>query len=507
MAVRLARAVRRHLGDRGARRAAHQSDRARTGGARPEPAPPAHPGERDRHPRAARARPGRRSRSAPASPAAWPWATRRSRGRTRGATSSSCARCCAARRSRSTVRSCRCCTVPTSRRRFPIETPIVVAANGPKGMAVARELGDGVMTIGERRARVRLVLGARVRHRARRRRERRVRARARRPRVPALTVVYHAMYEGDPASVDALPDGVEWRKRARRDPGSRTPPRDPRGPPGARHRTRSSAARRRPAEGVHVDRRGRRGARADRRARRPRARPRFSTRRWAPTFPASCARSWRWRRLRRHEPVGGAGEARSVRRQHGRRRPTPDELIATVQAAEAAGFDSVWAGEHVVLPDPQAPPSPMAPQDPALDPLLALSWAAAHTTTHAARDRDRHPPAAQSGRAGEADREPRRAQRRPLHVRCRCRLPRTRVPRDRRRLRAPRRGHRRVPRRDATPLVRRAPGVPRPLRRLRRRRRVPAPGATADPDRVRRALAAARTGARSRAGTAGTASR
>ncbi len=34
-----------------------------------------------------------------------------------------------------------------------------------------------------------------------------------------------------------------------------------------------------------------------------------------------------------------------------------------------------------MLPDPQAPPSPMAPQDPALDPLLALTWAAAHTTT------------------------------------------------------------------------------------------------------------------------------
>jgi probable F420-dependent oxidoreductase len=59
----------------------------------------------------------------------------------------------------------------------------------------------------------------------------------------------------------------------------------------------------------------------------------------------------------------------------------PDDLVVTVQAAEAAGFDSVWAGEHVILPDPQAPPSPMAPQDAALDPLLALAWAAAHTTT------------------------------------------------------------------------------------------------------------------------------
>jgi probable F420-dependent oxidoreductase len=56
-------------------------------------------------------------------------------------------------------------------------------------------------------------------------------------------------------------------------------------------------------------------------------------------------------------------------------------LIESVQAAEAAGFDSVWAGEHVILPDPQAPPSPMHPQDAALDPLIALTLAAAHTKT------------------------------------------------------------------------------------------------------------------------------
>jgi len=59
----------------------------------------------------------------------------------------------------------------------------------------------------------------------------------------------------------------------------------------------------------------------------------------------------------------------------------PGGLVVAARAAEAAGFDSVWAGEHVVLPDPQVPPSPMAPDDPALDPLLALAWAAAHTTT------------------------------------------------------------------------------------------------------------------------------
>lgn len=52
-----------------------------------------------------------------------------------------------------------------------------------------------------------------------------------------------------------------------------------------------------------------------------------------------------------------------------------------VRRAEAAGFDSVWAGEHIVLPDPQVPPSPMGPRDPALDSLIALTWAAAHSTT------------------------------------------------------------------------------------------------------------------------------
>jgi probable F420-dependent oxidoreductase len=59
----------------------------------------------------------------------------------------------------------------------------------------------------------------------------------------------------------------------------------------------------------------------------------------------------------------------------------PDALVRAARAAEAAGFDSVWAGEHVVLPDPQVPPSPMPPREPSLDPLFALAWAAAHTTT------------------------------------------------------------------------------------------------------------------------------
>jgi probable F420-dependent oxidoreductase len=59
----------------------------------------------------------------------------------------------------------------------------------------------------------------------------------------------------------------------------------------------------------------------------------------------------------------------------------PAAIVEAARAAEAAGFDSVWAGEHIVLPDPQVPPSPVPPRDPILDSLTALTWAAAHTAT------------------------------------------------------------------------------------------------------------------------------
>jgi probable F420-dependent oxidoreductase len=57
----------------------------------------------------------------------------------------------------------------------------------------------------------------------------------------------------------------------------------------------------------------------------------------------------------------------------------PAAASRVAQAAEAAGFDSVWTGEHVVLPDPQQPPSPAPPQTPFLDPAAALSFVAART--------------------------------------------------------------------------------------------------------------------------------
>src|SRR5919204_4836337 len=58
----------------------------------------------------------------------------------------------------------------------------------------------------------------------------------------------------------------------------------------------------------------------------------------------------------------------------------PETTARVARAAEAAGFESLWAGEHVVLPDPQTPPSPMAPHDRILDPVVALTYLAAHTS-------------------------------------------------------------------------------------------------------------------------------
>ena len=57
-----------------------------------------------------------------------------------------------------------------------------------------------------------------------------------------------------------------------------------------------------------------------------------------------------------------------------------DTMVRVAAAAEAAGLESVWTGEHVVLPDPQAPPSPAAPRTPFLDPSVALAHLAATTT-------------------------------------------------------------------------------------------------------------------------------
>lgn len=55
------------------------------------------------------------------------------------------------------------------------------------------------------------------------------------------------------------------------------------------------------------------------------------------------------------------------------------ERLATT--AEGVGFESLWTGEHVVLIDPQEPPSPVPPHSPFLDTIATLAFIAAKTET------------------------------------------------------------------------------------------------------------------------------
>jgi probable F420-dependent oxidoreductase len=57
----------------------------------------------------------------------------------------------------------------------------------------------------------------------------------------------------------------------------------------------------------------------------------------------------------------------------------PRTAVRIAQLAESLGYDSLWAGEHVVVPSPRVDPSPMEPGEPMLDPLVALAHLAAHT--------------------------------------------------------------------------------------------------------------------------------
>lgn len=59
----------------------------------------------------------------------------------------------------------------------------------------------------------------------------------------------------------------------------------------------------------------------------------------------------------------------------------PEALVKVAQYAEAAGVESLWAGEHIVVPSPQPPDYGIAPEIPFLDAIVALTLAAAHTTT------------------------------------------------------------------------------------------------------------------------------
>jgi probable F420-dependent oxidoreductase len=59
----------------------------------------------------------------------------------------------------------------------------------------------------------------------------------------------------------------------------------------------------------------------------------------------------------------------------------PATAVRVAKVAEETGWESVWTGEHYVLPDPRAAPSPARPDRPMLDPFVALTNVAAHTST------------------------------------------------------------------------------------------------------------------------------
>lgn len=58
----------------------------------------------------------------------------------------------------------------------------------------------------------------------------------------------------------------------------------------------------------------------------------------------------------------------------------PDPIALLLERLESGGFESAWTGEHVVLVDPQEPPSPVAPESPFLDTIATLAFAASATT-------------------------------------------------------------------------------------------------------------------------------
>jgi probable F420-dependent oxidoreductase len=58
---------------------------------------------------------------------------------------------------------------------------------------------------------------------------------------------------------------------------------------------------------------------------------------------------------------------------------TPEAVAAVARAAEDAGFDSFWGGEHIALPDPPAASTPMPPSTIFVDLCATIAFAAAHT--------------------------------------------------------------------------------------------------------------------------------
>ena len=60
---------------------------------------------------------------------------------------------------------------------------------------------------------------------------------------------------------------------------------------------------------------------------------------------------------------------------------TPEAIASVARAAEDAGFDSLWGGEHIALPDPPTTSTPMPPRTTFVDLCATIAFAAAHTKT------------------------------------------------------------------------------------------------------------------------------
>ena len=60
---------------------------------------------------------------------------------------------------------------------------------------------------------------------------------------------------------------------------------------------------------------------------------------------------------------------------------TSREAVRVAKLAEDLGYESLWSGEHMALPDPQVPPSHRVPKHRFFDPVVAMAYLAANTTT------------------------------------------------------------------------------------------------------------------------------